>query len=384
MSTELRFPPLAASALLAAAFGVAACGGGHPPPSENAPAPLSAELARAERVVLPQAIELQGGVVADRSAAVSARVMANVTAIHVAAGDRVRRGQTLLEIDPQAARGQVSQAEGALAQARAALSLAERNYERYRALAEENAASELELDAARMQHEQALGAVEQARGALSSASAVAADSRVVAPFAGRVARRLVEVGDLAAPGRPLLELESAGGRRFAFSVPESTVVASGLGLGMTLEVSLDARPELGPLAATVVEMTPGADSSTHSYAVEATLPLGELPSGSAGRVRLVTGDRPVVTVPVAAVLHQGGIDLVVLRDDDGRAASRAVTLGRRFDGDRLEVLSGLAGGETVLVGLAMVPPAGAPVRSPGEAAAPAAETATRAAEEERR
>ena len=71
---------------------------------------------------------------------------------------------------------------------------------------------------ARMQYEQAKAAVEQAKGAVSSASSVAGDSRVVAPFSGRVGRKMVEVGDLAAPGRPLLVIERTGSRGCVASV----------------------------------------------------------------------------------------------------------------------------------------------------------------------
>ena len=83
----------------------------------------------------------------------------------VEAAEALPDGQLLLEIDPQAAKGQLAQAQGALSQARAALALAERNHERFKALAEVRAASELEVDMARMQYEQASGAVEQAQGA---------------------------------------------------------------------------------------------------------------------------------------------------------------------------------------------------------------------------
>ena len=69
----------------------------------------------------------------------------------------------------------------------------------------------------------------------------------------------------------------------------------------------------------------------------------------------------MVAVPAAAVLRQGGTTLVVVRDSEGRAASRIVTLGTDLGDGKVEVLSGLTGGETVLVGLAAVPPLGTPV-----------------------
>ena len=184
--------------------------------------PVSARIVRVEAVTVPQGAELYGTVEAERTAAVSSRVMATVTAVLVKPGDPVRAGQVLVEIDPATARGQEAQARGALAQAQAALALAERNFERFQTLAAKGAASQLELDVARMQYEQAKGAVTQGEGAVEAAASVARESRVVAPFDGRVAAKLVEVGDLAAPGRPLVMVESAAGRRLVLPCPRAS------------------------------------------------------------------------------------------------------------------------------------------------------------------
>jgi membrane fusion protein, multidrug efflux system len=339
----------------------AACGGGPKRESAEMPAPIRAVVTKARAVEVPQDVELVGTVEADRVAGVSSRVMATVTAVKVHAGDEAAAGQVLVEIDPRTALGQEAQAQGALAQARAALALTERNYERFKALLEENAASQLELDTARMQYEQAQGAVKQAEGAVESATSVARESTVVAPFAGRVMAKLVEVGDLAAPGRPLVTLESKTGRRLALAVPET--IAAGLAVGQPIEVAIDALPGLGRMTAAIVEMTPGADPASHTFTVKAELPGPPVASGLAGRGWIASGTRRAVAVPAASVLERGGLSLVVIRDSDGRARSRAVTLGAPLSADTVEVLSGLTGDEDVLVGLGAVPTDGAPVEA---------------------
>ncbi len=345
-----------------------ACAPHEPTAAETATAVVQARLASAERLEIPQEVELHGTVEAERSAAVSTRVMAMVTDVKVRAGERVRRGQLLLEIDPQTSQGQLSQARGGLAQAQAALALAARNFERYQALSAADAASELELDMARMRYEQARGAVEQGEGAVAAASSMAADSRVLAPFAGRVYRRLVEVGDLAAPGRPLLMLESDGPRRLRLSVPESLVVGSDLGEGDLLPVAIDSRADLGRMMGRVVERSSGADPASHSYDFQVALPVDDLPTGAAGRAWIESGRQVRVLVPAEALLQWGGLTMVVVRTADGLAATRVVTVGKTAADGRMEILSGLAGGETVLAGLSGPPPPGARVEALASAA----------------
>lgn len=341
---------------------VTGCGGHEPAAPTATTTTVEAVLGLAERTEEPSVVELFGTVEAEKTATVSSRIMAMVTAVSVTTGDTVVKGQSLLTIDHQAAEGQLSQARGALAQARAALALAERNHERFKALAAVDAASELELDMARTRYEQALGAVEQAAGAVAAAGSVAADSRVVAPFSGRVSRKMVEVGDLAAPGRPLLQLESEAGQRLALTIPESVMTRAGLTIGQPLPIRIDTRPDLGILEATVVEMTPGADPASHSFRVKVALPAAGIPSGASARAWIETDRRTIVAVPETAVLQRGGLSLVVVRDAEGRVGSRVVTLGDSLASGRVEVLSGLAGGETVLLGLASVPPTGARVQ----------------------
>lgn len=320
---------------------------------------VRARVAPVTRSVKQDTYPVMGTVEAEKSAAVSSRVMATVLAVHVKPGDRVRKGQVLVDIDPETAKGQEAQARGALAQARAALALAERNYQRFQALFEAKAASELELDMARMQYEQARGAVEQAEGAVAAAASVARESRVVAPFDGLVTAKLVEAGDLAAPGRPLVMLESATGRRLVITVPESTWSRSPLALGQVVPVALDAYAGRA-LTGTVVEVTPSADPATHSFRVKLALDQEGVPAGSVGRAFLPAAEREALTIPKDAVMRVGGLSVVVVVDAQGRARSRVVTVGAA-EGDAVEVLSGLSGNERVLVGLPQPPADGARV-----------------------
>jgi RND family efflux transporter MFP subunit len=345
---------------LIALAALTACGDNHTSSVEVSLPVVEARSAAVEQRPIAVRVEVRGVVEAESSAAISSRVTATVTRVRVKAGDRVRRGESLIEIDPATVRGQVGQATGALSQAQAALALAERNYERYRSLAEEEAASELEVDMALMQFRQAQGAVEQAQGAVSAARSVASESSVRAPFDGLVVRRMVEIGDLASPGRPLLMLESEHGRRLSLAVPASLVTRNDLAVGGRLLVHLDSRDDLGTIVATIVERSSAADPMSHSFELKAELPQLEIASGTTGRAWIETDLRPAIVVPLDAVHRQGGLTFVVVVDAERRTESRIVTVGDAVDDSHIEILSGLGGSETVLVGLRSLPPSGSP------------------------
>ncbi len=338
---------LKAVPVLAALLAAVACGHDG---AERAQLDLTPQKVRTEtvgRVATTRQIEVRGIVQPAREAFVSSRVMGPVVAIRVEAGTAVTRGTALLEIQPEASEGQLAQAEGGLLQAEAALALSERNFKRFEALHGEGAASDLELDMARMEFERAQGAVKQAEGAVRAASSVADESVVRSPFTGRVVDTLVEVGDLAAPGRPLVRVESTGQRQIWLTVREADI--DRVEVGSPIGVRIDSRPDLGTIKASVDEIVPSADPATHTFTVKAGLPALGLASGLSGRGQLVGDTTEIVVVPAQAIHRRGGLELVVIRADDGTARTRAVTTGRVLDDGRIEVLSGLQEGEMVAV-----------------------------------
>ncbi len=325
----------------------AGCGHDQPNLADAELQPLTVEVAPVELVSESKPIVVRGTVRPAREATVSSRVTGPVAALRVNAGSTVGKGQTLLEIQPEASQGQLSQAQGALAQAEAALALSKRNFERYQALQAENAASELELDMARMQFDQARGAVEQAEGAVQSASTVAGESAVKAPFTARVVETLVEVGDLAAPGRPLIRIESLEDQQIWLNVRARD--AARVAIGDELDVSFDARPDIGVVTGTVVEIVPTADPRTHSVTIKCDLGSVSIRSGFSGRAVIAGDVVQRLVVPISALHRRGGLELMVIRADDGTARTRAVTTGGELKNGSIEVLSGLDHGDLVVI-----------------------------------
>ena len=295
---------------------------------------------------LPVEVEVLGTVRPRRDAVVAARVLGVVTAVDVEEGERVAAGELLVRIEAEelgaraeAARRQVEAAESRLAQAR-------RDLERTRALEAKEAATRVELEHAETGVELAEAQLAAARQAAAGERSVASHLAVRAPFAGRVLSRLVDPGDLAAPGTPLLKLEATGGSRL--EVPVDERLAAGLELGDRVNVRLDAADRT--IAGVLGEIEPAADPDSRTLLAKIDLPEDTAaPSGAFGRAVLTTGERPAVLVPGTAVHRLGGLSTLRVVEED-RLVIRHVRTGRELPGGEIEVLSGLSAGERVATG----------------------------------
>lgn len=260
--------------------------------------------------------ELVGTVRARTSATIAAQVMGTVTEVAVRAGDRVAAGQELARIRDKASSAEYDRAAADL--------------RRYEKLLAGQAVTRAEYEAVLARYRVAEAAVGHAR--------------VVAPIDGIVAQRLVDPGDLAAPGKPLLVVEQLGDWRLEAEVPER--LRSLIAEGDTLPVRIDASGE--ECRGTVAELIPAADPMTRSFTSKIDLACaGPLRSGVFGRVRLPVGERESIVVPSAAVRERGQLSYVFV-DQQGRARMRLVRTGAVVN-DSVEVLSGLEPGDRVVV-----------------------------------
>jgi len=317
-------------ALLLLVF-VAACRPGRVEPQAGASAPAP----RAVRTAAVEAMEARGTfvpatVVASSRAVLSARAMAAVTALPFREGDRFPAGAVLVRLDDRALRA-------AHAAATAELAAAESDRARTELLLGAGAATPRDDEQARTRHESARAAVLVAGEALSYAE-------LRAPFAGTVASRPVHVGDVVAPGAPLLEIEGVDGLELLATLDGTEAAA--LRPGMTVEAAVDGIAP--PIRATVRSVSAAGDPSTHRFELRAVLPSTTgARSGLFARLALpsVHRDDGRVAVPAASVFVRGGLAGVYVVSE-GRARLRWVAVGGPV-GDLTEVRAGLAAGERV-------------------------------------
>ncbi len=343
---------------------LAGCGTDRPAaPATRVHAVVTA--ARADMV--PETRVLAGTIRAANVSTLSARVVGNVTRVLVSENDRVHAGQILIEIDDRDARAQsdaaragrdaagraLESATAAVDAATANAQLAEATFRRFGALRERGSVSPqefeevqarkqiaaAELDRARRTREQLLAQRAAATAGASGAATLLDFTRVRAPFDGIVTARLVDPGAQAAPGVPLLIVESADRFRVETMIDETLRVRP----GDAVTVDLDGRR----VAARVAQVVTAVDPRTRSSLVKIDLPAADdVRSGSYVRVAFATGMRRAVTVPASAIVRQGQLTSV-FTPTGGLARLRLVTLGEPF-GERVEILSGLVPGEPVV------------------------------------
>jgi RND family efflux transporter MFP subunit len=184
--------------------------------------------------------------------------------------------------------------------------------------------------------------IQQARAVVKESTIAMEYSRILAPEAGVVLKRFVEPGDLALPGKPLVALRTSGALRLEAYVREGLITR--VTPGISLDVEIDTLERI--VDATVEEIVPYADPDSRTFLVKAAMAAVEgLYPGMFGKLRVPVGRQRIVIVPAVTVRRVGQLELLHVQDGSDWQA-RYVKTGRRL-GDRMEVLSGLEGGETI-------------------------------------
>jgi RND family efflux transporter MFP subunit len=312
-----------------AAFG---CGVKDPAVAPSDRPVVEAETVTPRLETLPDTYEVTGRVASGATAVLSGKITALVEDLRVREGDRARQGDLLIALDRR-------DLEAQLARARAELSNAAAHYERTKRLHSGGAVSTQELDDA----ERALKVAEAAQRAVESNLAY---TEITAPFDGVVTEKLIERGELVTPGRPLLRIEDTKHLRLEATVAESEIAAVRPGQKVTVRV--DAMGGLR-LPGRVALILPSADPASHTFTVKTDLPIVPgLKSGLFGRMLLPAGTRTGLFLPASSVREREGLYYLFVAGEAGLLESRLVKIGKPYE-DRVEILSGLEPGETVLL-----------------------------------
>jgi multidrug efflux pump subunit AcrA (membrane-fusion protein) len=272
-------------------------------------------------------------------------MMGTVTELAVEEGDRVQQGETLARIRSQNVQAQRRQVQARLREARAARDNAETQFNRIQALREKDSATEQEFDNAQTAYERAQDA----------------------PIDGYVVEKRSEEGALAAPGRPLLVVETLDDLKAVVQVPAEDVNRFTVGDSATVMIGAAGNVQRRGV---VTQVNPSGNAVSRQFTVQVRLPRIDsdetagataIKSGMYAEVRHQTGTRSALMVPETALIERGQLTglYAVSR---GTARLRWVRTGTQ-EGRRVEVLSGLRPGETYVVDATPRIADGQPVRS---------------------
>ena len=302
---------------------------------------LSCASAQAESlstiVAQPHAVDLmlpvEAVVEAVTQTTLTAQVAGRVVEMRVDAGQRVQKGELLLRIDAREASEVAAGASAQFINARA-------NFERMKNLRQQGFVSQAALDKAQADFEAAQATRGQTGISLGHAS-------VLAPMSGVVARRLIEQGDTALPGSPLLMIYDPASLRVTASIPQYQL--SRMRAVKQARIEFSERGQW--IDAKGVTLLPTADAATHVSQVRVGLPSGlkEIVPGMFARVHFVLERVQRMTVPSRAVVRRGEVAAVYVQSDQGGVSLRQLRLGDVLGADEIEVLAGLTPGERVVL-----------------------------------
>jgi len=302
------------------------------------------ETAQVVSATIPLEVEAVGTVDAREAAQVSSRTMAVIVKMNASSGDRVKAGETLVELDARDAQAQLSQAKESLASARASLERAKLDAGRMERLYEKQAATKQEYDSAQAALKIAQAQVDAAKARVREAEVFLSYTKIDSPIDGYVIDRLADPGDMAVPGQPLLSIYVPASLRLEVIVPER--LRSNVHVGQTVEAAIDALDLR--FEGQIAQIVPSFDVSSRSFLVRVPIPDDENAyPGMYGRIWIPMGTTEAILVPPEAVWQVGQLEMVNVVKD-GVARTRTIKTGKTYP-EGLEVLAGLEPGEVVAV-----------------------------------
>jgi len=323
-------------------------------PTSEKSTPVKVTLATVQGGNQNNSITASGKIEANNNANISTRMMGFVSKLAVKVGQRVSKGQSLIQINSTDLDAKLAQVNSGIAQANAAYSNAKADYERFKNLFNRQSASQKELDDMTTRYEMAKAGLESAQQMKREVQAQFAYSSIVAPFAGIVTNTFVKEGDMANPGMPLLSIESESGFDVIASVSEEKIGKVSEGMKAIVTVKTGMKEYNG----TVTEVSRSAKNTGGQYLVKIALngDLKELRSGMFVNAEIFNSEKKAdnvnmdgqVLIPTEAIFNQGELMGVYTASENNTALIRWIRVGKQR-GNMTEVLSGLAPDEKIVL-----------------------------------
>tara|TARA_R110001583_G_scaffold5921_11_gene31250 strand:+ start:4625 stop:5695 length:1071 start_codon:yes stop_codon:yes gene_type:complete len=294
-------------------------------------------------------ISASGKVEAVQNANLSTRIMGFVKNVHVNVGDKVSKGQLLVSINSADINAQKAQVNASITEATAAFKNAEKDYNRFKSLFNDNSASQKELDDITANYQMAKARLEAANQMKNQVIAQLSYSNITAPFSGVITGKFVNTGGLANPGMPLISMETPDKFQVMAMVPESEITKIKAETNATIIVKSTNQLLTGK----VTEISSSAKNTGGQYLVKVMLDKTaiKLLSGMFTSVQFPiekTTNSNIVIIPESALIKQGQLTGIYTIGNENTAILRWLRIGKSI-GNQVEILSGLSADEQYIV-----------------------------------
>ncbi len=298
-------------------------------------------------------LNISGQVEASQTANISTRIMGIIIMLKVKTGDHVNKGQLLVSVSNQDILAKRAQTDAVIAEAKAALNNAQKDFDRFTNLYNQQSATAKELDNATLQYHSALSRLESAKQMRNEVNASLSYTSLTAPFSGFVTQKLTDAGSMANPGMPILTIEKSGSYQVSASVPENLISQILPGANALVRIkSLDKT-----IHGLVSQVSSSSRYTGGQYIVKISIPDGDKKGLYAGmyadisiqlkNIPAAEKNEEAVLVPLSSIIYKDQLTGLYTVGSDQTALLRWVRLGRTY-GDRVEVLTGLAKNESFI------------------------------------
>lgn len=307
---------------------------------------LKVEVLEIKNINIPRLLQFTGVVEADDKMVLSTKILGQVKKILVKEGDRVTKGQLLVQINGNDILSKLKGAKASLKEASATLTNVKTNYERIKNLADRGSATQRELDDMTTSVLVGEARVESIGESISELNELLSYANLRSPISGFVSQKFINAGDMATPGSPLLALESLDELKVSINVPEFEI-------GMLEEndlvtVKIDALGNV-TFQGVIEKIIPSSAFSGAQYKVNVAFKSlnKDVKPGMFARVDLYKNSETKILIPRTAIRNRGQLTGLYTINQQGEAMLRWVRIGQEYP-EGIEVLSGLIEGEKII------------------------------------
>lgn len=287
---------------------------------------------------------VSAGVEAKQATIISARILARIEQIHVRAGNSVKKGDVLVELERSDLDAQVAQAQERINGLKARYREADNNLTRANKLFESKLISATELDRSKAGFQSIEAELTAAKQGLEQAQSISAYATITSPIDGKVVNRFAEPGDTAQPGQKLLAVYNPVSLRVEANVREQLAISLKQGQTLTVEIPSINKTQ----QAQIEEIVPAANTGSRSFLVKASIAYNqELMPGMYARMLIPAKTEQVLLVPSSKIETVGQLNFIWI-EENNELQRRFVRLGKTNTDDMTVVLSGLADGDKVI------------------------------------